>query len=423
MLIVGACFVSKYLVIIAGLTSMVYMFSGAKWYQKFSFFMFILSFSPIFKLSSEQTSLFMFLRVAVIASFIFQQKGKFSFKFITLLIAFCAYCLLLSEIYKTSYIVPLINFAIWIIVGYIIANTLTSDVSTPVTRSLANGIIVTGIIGLFINEIPQLKNQINVLTSLTEGGVIIYRYAGFWNDPNYFTVLLSTSLWLVYFEYNAKKVSAMEFLLRCFIMTFLGLMTMSKSCILILVVFWIYVIYSRNDINVTSKVSIVFVIIVSAIIFLWRNPYWLTDILYRFTAGNEETTINTLTTGRTNIWQYYITKLADDFSWIFGRGVNAELLVLEGLARGSHNTYIQMLYTFGFFGTILYVSVFKKIYSTSAERFKKSIFAEKKPEHFILWSILITMFFLDGVYIEMYYYLIPMAFVYMLGTEKDLVTT
>ncbi len=416
-LILAACFISKSLVLVAGVISMAYIFSGVKWEQKFAFFMFMLSFSPIFKFNKDQTSLFMFLRLAVVISYVFQQKGKFSFTFITLLISFSAYCLILSEIYKTEYLTALINIVLWYMIGYIIAVTLNVETVTPVVKSLVNGVILTGIIGLFINDIPQFSEIVSVVSTYAEDGALVYRFAGFWVDPNYYTVLLVASLWTVYFEYNKKRVVFLEFVTRCLLVTFIGTMTMSKSCILMFVVFWLYVVIAKNDIKIASKVTIVFVMIFAVILFLYKNPYWISDMFYRFGSSSEEITAESITTGRSVLWIEYLERMLDDFSWIFGHGLKAELYSINGALKGSHNTGIQMLFNMGALGTFLYIYIFRSIFVNIKANVTENNMVNNNNKNigkFALVSLLATLFFLDGIFIEMYYYMIPLTFVYIL---------
>ena len=420
-LILAACFINKSLVLIAGIVSMAYIFSGAKWEQKFAFFMFILSFSPIFRLNKDQTSLFIFLRLAVVISYVFQQKGKFSFTFITLLISFAAYSLILSSIYKTEYLTSLVNIVLWCMIGYIIAVTLEIETVTPVLKSLVNGVILTGIIGFFINELPPLAEEVGVLFIYAEDGALVYRYAALWVDPNYYTVLLVASLWSMYFEYNKKRVVFLEFVTRCLLVTFIGTMTMSKSCILMFIVFWLYVVIAKNDIKLASKVTMVFVMIFAVIFFLYKNPYWISDMFYRFGSSKEEITAQTITTGRSKLWNEYLMRMLDDFSWIFGHGLKSTLYLINGVLKGSHNTYIQMIFNFGILGTLLYISIFRNIFvNAKAKITKNSIVNRKKKKigKLALLSLLATLFFLDGIYIEMYYYMIPLTFVYILDDDE-----
>ena len=418
-LILAACFISKILVLVAGIASLAYIFSKAKWEQKFAFFMFILSFSPIFKFNKDQTSLFMFLRIGIILSYMFQYREKFSFKFITSLIAFFAYGFIVSELNGNDYLVQLINFMIWIMVGYIIVNTLKSSDLTPVIRSLTIGIFITGTIGFFINEIPVLKEEIGMLSTFAEDGAIVYRYAAFWKDPNYFTILLIVAIWCYYIEYNKKRVNNVEFALSAFYLSFIGLMTMSKSCTILLLIFWLYVITTKNDVSTTSKTALVFGMIIAAIVFLQKNPYWISDIFYRFGSDKESITLSTVTTGRNDLWTHYLKNIFADYSWIFGNGVNAELLEINGEPKGSHNMYIEILYTLGAVGSAIYVWVFYNMYQNAKKRFDVKIYSRKSgPEKNLIIAILMTMFFLNGLYNEVYYYLLPLSLVCMIDNSS-----
>ena len=400
--------------LVAGVISMAYMFSNAKREQKIAFFMFMISFSPIFKLQADQTSLFMFLRIAIILTFAFQRKEKFGFTFITLLITFFAYSLIVSEIYKSDYIVRLINLVIWIMTGYIIFNSIPANGTTPVARSLSNGVILTGILGLFLEQIPQLNQEIKILSMLAEDGASVSRFAALWVDPNFYTVVLISSMWFTYFEFNQNKLNIYEFAARSILMSLLATMTMSKSCILLLLVFWLYVIIAKNSIKTAPKVGLTFLIFIVAIIFLWRNPYWISDVLYRFVGNSQKINANTLTTGRTGIWEVYISSFLDDFSWLFGHGIGAELLRIGGFGKASHNTLIQLIYNVGIFGTIIYISLYVNMYYSLKRNFNIVNMRTKSPQKYALLSLLATLTFLDAMYIEMYYYMIPLALVYVL---------
>lgn len=418
-LILSACFTSNILLIVVAAISLGYLFSNAEWEQKFAFFLFMLAFSPIFKFESGQTSFFIFLRMAIVLSYLFQRKEKFSFTFITLLIAFAAYCFILSELYGTEYLVHLINIALWIMIGYIMNSTLRNESSTPVVKSLANGTILTGVIGLFLNDLPQIAEKVELLSIIAQDGAQVFRYAGFWSDPNYFSVILITSLWTLYFEYNRKRINFTENIVRCALLSFLGLMTMSKSCVLMLAVFWIYVIIAKNNIKTSSKVSLVFIMIFAVIIFIWKNPYWISDIIYRFNAGGETATLNDITTGRTDIWSEYLSNMLDDFSWIYGHGINPKLYEISGYLKGSHNTLIQMFFNFGVFGTLIYVSIFASVYRNGNSKMRIANNQKKNPGKYVLLSLLISLLFLDGLYIESYYYMIAFSFIYLRGIKTD----
>ena len=144
-------------------------------------------------------------------------------------------------------------------------------------------------------------------------------------------------------------------------------------------------------------------------------------MFYRFGSSKEEITAQTITTGRSKLWNEYLMRMLDDFSWIFGHGLKSTLYLINGVLKGSHNTYIQMIFNFGILGTLLYISIFRNIFvNAKAKITKNSIVNRKKKKigKLALLSLLATLFFLDGIYIEMYYYMIPLTFVYILDDDE-----
>lgn len=412
-LIILACFFTKSLMWVVGLISFFYIFSDIKWEQKFAFFMFMLSFSPIFKTTVGTTSLFMFLRIAIILCYVFKEQRQFTFSFITVLISFFLYAYFISGIFSNDYLVSLINIVMWIMVGYVLVNTLCDNKMTPVIRSFSNGVIITGIMGFFAENIPQLNENIKVLGMIAEDGYYVTRYAGFWNDPNFFTVILIASLFAVYFEFDKNRLNLTQFLLRCSATSFLGLMTMSKSCLLVLIVFWGYLFISKNDIKTSTKVVIFFAFIIAVAVFLANNPYWISDILYRFTGGENELNSDILTTGRTTIWGNYFSAMSENAKWLYGSGINAELVK----GKAAHNTILQLLYNLGIIGSGLYIAMIGLVFKSGLKT------TEKSKKYFPAIVGLATLFslfmFLDCMYIENIYYLLPVMFVYIIGGEKE----
>jgi len=393
--------------------STIFMLSNAKWSQKIAFLMFMLSFSSIFKFSYEQTSLFMFLKLSVVASFLMRDKGKFEFSFVTLAILFATYAIVVAEINNLSYMTDVINILLWIFMGYVMVNVLAAEDLTPVTRSFSNAVIITGILGFFIEQIPTLNMEIKILGVMVEGGYTTSRYAALWTDPNFYSVLLIAALWFGYIEYNKGRASTVEFALRSALLTFLGFMTLSKSCLLLVCVFWLYVILTKNNIKTAHKVFIVFFSFIALSIFITSNTYWLSDMLYRFTGGKKTGTYtaSTITTGRIDIWGEYIKAFLDKLTWIFGEGLRSKSIHINGHFKTSHNTLIQMIHYLGVVGSAIYISLILSAYKTTTSKNNRR---KKSSSIYImtLLSLFSTMFFLDGMLIEMYYFVLPLGFIY-----------
>ena len=401
------------MMIAAAGVSTIFMLSNAKWNQKIAFLMFMLSFSSVFKFSYEQTSLFMFLKLSVVASFLMRDKGKFSFSLVTLAILFATYAIVISEINNLSYMTDVINVLLWTFIGYVMVNVLVADDLLPVTRSFSNAVIITGILGFFIEQIPTLNLEVKILGVMVEGGYTTSRYAALWTDPNFYTVVLIAALWFGYIEYNYGRTNTVEFALRSALLTFIGFMTLSKSCLLLLCVFWLYTIVTKNNIKTTHKVSIVFFSFIALSIFITSNTYWLSDMIYRFTGGQKTGayTASTITTGRVDIWEEYIKALLDKLTWIFGEGLRSQSVHIGGRFRPSHNILIQMIHYLGAVGSAIYISLIVSAYKTPTLKNNRR---KKSSGIYImtLLSLFSTMFFLDGLLIEMYYFVLPIAVIY-----------
>lgn len=406
-------FSTKTLMWAAGAISLVYLFSNVSWEQKFSFFMFVLPFSAVFKISADQTSLFMFLRLAIVFAYAFQNNKRFNTTFMIMTILSFVYIVVLSVICETEYLVSAINIELWIFIGYILTNTISTKNSTPVVVGLSNSIILTGTVGLFAEKIPQLDDTLKVAGFISEDGAEVLRHAGLMPDPNFFTVLIVSALWFVYYEFNQEKITISEFIIRCAFMSFLGLMTMSKSCALLLLGFWIYVLLARNNIKIPAKVVLFFSFIIAMAVFAWTNPYWFNDILYRFTGSGSELTADVFTTGRSKLWQLYIEKIFGGLRWIFGYGLGAEYI--DGSA--PHNTIVQLLYYFGVVGTVLIVLLVRCSYVSLLPDINKH--RSSGVSRWALFTLLLSLMFLDGIAIETFYYMMFMCFVYMSENSRN----
>ena len=94
--------------------------------------------------------------------------------------------------------------------------------------------------------------------------------------------------------------------------------------------------------------------------------------------------VNSLTTGRSNIWLSYCEFFLDNpFSTLFGGGFGAPLWQ----SHGAHNTYIDLIYYLGIIGTVLLALMFNAL-----------IKIRKGPSKFNLlnysvWISVATMYF------------------------------
>ena len=188
---------------------------------------------------------------------------------------------------------------------------------------------------------------------------------------------------------------------------------MSKSCILLIGIFWLYVLFANNDIKLTTKLLISVLMVATFSYFIYQNPEWIERMLIRFFGEANEVDMDILTTKRSSLWEVYVENINQNNSWLFGNGINCEL----PQKMAAHNTPIQCIYNIGIVGLLLYVGSFLCMRkctpmntTCSNEKEKIGVFA--------LFSLILSAFFLDGLFLEFYYYVLPLCFIY----EKNVIS-
>lgn len=218
--------------------------------------------------------------------------------------------------------------------------------------------VVMYLLGVFVSSLlgflkPLSSHLIELLSEdFVEGMNVdfIVRFSGLSYDPNFYTICVIISIMLLLFSRYKNTWLA---LLLASVYICLGMITYSKSYILsIVVIFLLYFLDGRE--NVSKKVFFFLALgyLVSAsffdeIVFVFKE---------RFT---ESSNFNELTTGRDELWILYCEQIADSFETLFfGHGIST----LLG-DKAAHNTFIQILFSFGILGFIVDFLYIKKCFS------------------------------------------------------------
>ena len=218
--------------------------------------------------------------------------------------------------------------------------------------------------GLF----PQLSLYTGELYGEIIGGVPVYRFAGLYNDPNYYSINLILALCILVCLYDKKLISGQATtVLSTPLLVFVG-MTGSKSALLMLFLPIVLLAYSNSK-NRKYFYQVIFVI---ACVFL---------VLYVFSGKVDvfNKTIDrlilakngdSLTTGRTAIWKDYFDYVLTELgTLLIGKGVGAEFLH----GHAAHNTVIETVYHLGLIGGIVVVYICACIFDRSNYIEKKNI--------------------------------------------------
>lgn len=195
---------------------------------------------------------------------------------------------------------------------------------------------------------------INYEVFMWEKGVDkVWRFTGIYPHCNVLvrTCILGMCLLTINIFKEPKKIVNYIFLL---ILTGIGLITASKSFLILLAVFALIVlVYSfvrTKNKKVWWKFFGIFVL-VCALVCVALIPY--IKMMYRrfisfFTEGS---VLDMITTGRITIWKdFYNDFISNPLYIIFGKSFMGEIPVSIGI----HNTYLALIYQYGIIGTLIF---------------------------------------------------------------------
>lgn len=195
-----------------------------------------------------------------------------------------------------------------------------------------------------------------------------YRFSGLMRDPNYFgvlAILLISSSTIVFKDWRKYF-----FIAICSAITFI---TVSKMFILVLALYLlsliIYTIFIKKENRSNILVNVLLLLSISfSIILLLMVTGVSKDLINKIaqrlglTPGGSFN-IDTITTGRTYLWRTYLTNLFSNFQNVFvGRSMGYlhyynVVWSVEETVFAAHNTYLDIILSFGFLGTLLYAAI------------------------------------------------------------------
>ena len=175
------------------------------------------------------------------------------------------------------------------------------------------------------------------------------RFSGLQGNPNYYTldiiIAMAAIVVLLYNNRNTKIHTIFLVALSVF-----GLMSVSKSFLIswiFLIIFWLFISIKQG---VRKTVKFLIVAIFGAMVIYFFAYESINTYLYRL-LGDSSGNLESITTGRTEIWISYLNEILDNIKILFfGNGMNT---ISETIGMGTHNTYIETLFSLGFFGTII----------------------------------------------------------------------
>ncbi len=288
-----------------------------------------------------------------------EHEIKFSFSRSLIIFAalLLAYLLLpFSFKYNINLLIKVFSVFALLAVLYLIIKFPKDVVLKDNFRILAIALLIASIFYAFRPLSEHLQEAIKVFY-ISDGMI---RFSGLFYNPNIFALICEIGVFtMAYYIMCAKtnKKDVMAFL----IFLLLGIMTFSKTYIVIMSIVMVFL--TMYAIKTSSKQAwfCVGAFVLAIMLVVAFVPKFILVYLNRFgtstgdgiqNSGDE--IINTITTGRLDVWKGYIKFLLDNpLVILFGSGFSATTIGVYS----THNMYLGLIYQIGIVGTALLCTV------------------------------------------------------------------
>lgn len=320
--------------------------------------LFLLSFSPIFKLNIGGFTFFNLVIIGYLGRALITRSMIISRRFALYLILFSIYALIASGISNIIDVVTVIASLLMISLIYRPDNYAVSLKKMVVFASW--GVLITSCLALIGDSLPRISSLLNKTTIRLNVGVYYYRFSGLMENPNYYTFFLSLVLAAISLLIIQNKAGIADYIYFVALSAF-GIMSVSLSFIItyFVMVLILIICYSKGQ-PYRFVMCLLGVCITLFIIYHLIGKDTIDTILFRAPLNYSEIDgVELSTSGRTELWQYYISYLWNDLkALVFGVGLGASNLK----AGASHSFYIEIVYYLGIIGGALYTACIFEIF-------------------------------------------------------------
>lgn len=341
---------------------------------------YLISFNVVFKFDSSSISLFSFLELLTIIVFSIKRKTIYRSVVVPIVVLVC-FIMIVDVIHYQFTINEYIRQAVNLLLLYFL---LLYSKNFERVRNLllffVIGVIVTSFIGLFAKNIPYFYSYIRHVGLNPQ---VTNRFSGMNGDPNYYSIDIILAISGLMYLYAKRRIKWF-FWIAYPTLSYFGIMTISKSFILMwaLSALTFFVILMQNKRYINLFVYSLLLVVAGVVLFSGSFADFNT-LLSRFLNNND--TIAGLTSGRTSIWSSYLEAIFTDYHFLIGYGVSAP--DVNGL--DPHNSFIELVYYFGFLGTALYAYCYVLVLSN----YKVFSYKGRKLSDYFGFVILIFMYF------------------------------
>ena len=345
---------------------------------------FLLPFAQVFKISPSSTSLFTILELTLVMKTLINNYVV-SKKYFVLTFGYTGYVLIGSIISGNIDILGIVKLLMNLSLLYMFIDQYTPSCLDSIVSSFSIGLLASSVVGFFKTAIPGLLVLFKDLNSQYINGMRVTRFSATFSDPNYYSIAVIVALGLLICA-TANSGFKVKYVVFSILIGSVGFFTYSKSYLLMLVllIFVAFLLLIGNKKIGLTTVAIIGVAVILASGVLSRIQV-IQSLLSRFSSAS---TVNSLTTGRSDIWASYMMYInSNNRVFLFGDGLGAPYII-----GAAHNMYVETWYHVGIVGLILYLLVLFGILN------HRQIITRKRFINYYLLVAVFTMYaFLNGL--------------------------
>lgn len=214
--------------------------------------------------------------------------------------------------------------------------------------------------GIFTSSLVYLVTNPSFTANIINNVIKGYRFSAFASDPNYFSLYICIALALVF---TKSRYILSDYIVLIILMV-LGLLTASKMCMLVMVA-TIMIGFIRALLRVGNTSQRRFLIaglgVLLICIMAFNNELFLlvNNFLQRAGLLGNSFNMSEFTTGRFDILKEYVDILSTNNVALFlGYGMQYHLYLHGAGGYGAHNTYLDIVLSWGIIGTIILFVIF-----------------------------------------------------------------
>ncbi|MGN0841516.1 MAG: O-antigen ligase family protein [Candidatus Ornithospirochaeta sp.] len=309
--------------------------------------------------------------------------------------AFTTIMLMLTSVYLALRLGDKITTLFFMIGGlmflWILSEAKSVFNNEKILYSFIGGTAVSSIYAWVFTNNEAIKAIVGIDKEKTSIVVVDYtRFSGLFADPNYYSAVLIFALIGIMILRINKKIKPTLGYVIAIIITLIGLLTVSKSFFLMLVVILVYYTFSLfSQKRLAAGTGMLLLLSVLAVLAFSGSLSMLDNVIVRLTTATSKAE---LTTGRSIIWENYSEYISSHpLIFLFGEGLDAPLLNMVG----THNIFLESIYNIGITGLLLMVTLLISVFKVLSRDYPK----RKQPVlRFLPVIAFISLyFFLQGI--------------------------